>query len=51
MCYMTERDDIIIRMSYSTFRKIRAKFYQRKNESLESYFKRLSDYIKQNGKH
>jgi len=48
---MTEREDLIIRMSLKTYNKIRAKFYQRKNESLEEYFRRLAVWIKQNGKH
>jgi hypothetical protein len=42
------REDIIIRMSYSTYKRIRDNFYQRKNESLEDYFKRLADEIDKN---
>ena len=39
------REDTIIRMSITTYNLIRRNFYQRKNESLESYFKRLAKYL------
>jgi len=37
--------DQTIRMSLKTYHNLRARFYKRKGESAESYFKRLSDWI------
>jgi len=42
-----ERQDTIIRMSLTTYNKIRRNFYHRKNESVENYFRRLAKHLEE----